>query len=112
MTGKSKCPQCGGPGNHPIGSSACKRIEIQRGDKSKILSTVEFEDVITSVLHGTEIERVRAADKFRYCDAQLRTLLKNTADALMNALDACNNHGIGTFGGYATLREAEEVVGK
>jgi len=37
VTGKSKCPQCGGPGNHPIGSSACKRIEIQRGDKSKIL---------------------------------------------------------------------------
>ncbi len=24
------CPECGGPANHPVGSSACKRIRIQR----------------------------------------------------------------------------------
>jgi len=34
MTDK-KCPQCGGPANHPVGSSACKRIGIQRTDKDK-----------------------------------------------------------------------------
>ena len=80
MTGKSKCPQCGGPGNHPIGSSACKRIEIQRGDKSKILTEDELEKMLGAgsywppwiaehrnairahdALQRAEIERLRAA---------------------------------------------------
>jgi len=47
MTDK-KCPQCGGPANHPVGSSACKRIGIQRTDKDKAFADYDVSVKLTA----------------------------------------------------------------
>jgi hypothetical protein len=75
MTDK-KCPQCGGPANHPVGSSACKRIGIQRTDK-------DVKDVIEAYKRLCDAKRRRGKQKAHEdWDCTIQTLEINLEAAL------------------------------